>query len=65
MMDRAPTAEVDDKAFSSDFENVMKKAQNLRKTEDFVLVVAPPMRFERMAFRLGGERSILLSYGGL
>ena len=26
--------------------------------------MAPPTRFERVAFRLGGERSILLSYGG-
>ena len=26
--------------------------------------MAPPTRFERMAFRLGGERSIRLSYGG-
>ena len=26
--------------------------------------LAPPTRFERVAFRLGGERSILLSYGG-
>ena len=27
--------------------------------------MAPPTRFERVAFRLGGERSILLSYGGI
>ena len=27
--------------------------------------MAPPTRFERVAFRLGGERSILLSYGGV
>ena len=26
-------------------------------------VLASPARFERAAFRLGGERSILLSYG--
>ena len=28
-----------------------------------VLSLASPARFERAAFRLGGERSILLSYG--
>ena len=28
-----------------------------------VFSVASPARFERAAFRLGGERSILLSYG--
>ncbi len=27
--------------------------------------VASPARFERTAFRLGGERSILLSYGDI
>ncbi len=27
--------------------------------------MAPSTRFERVAFRLGGERSILLSYEGL
>ena len=26
--------------------------------------LAPPARFERTTFRLGGERSILVSYGG-
>ncbi len=28
-------------------------------------VLASPARFERTAFRLGGERSILLSYGDI
>ena len=28
-----------------------------------VFLLASPARFERAAFRLGGERSILLSYG--
>ena len=32
---------------------------------NFRLFLAPPTRFERVAFRLGGERSILLSYGGI
>ena len=29
----------------------------------FAAFLASPARFERTAFRLGGERSILLSYG--
>ena len=29
----------------------------------FIFCLAFPARFERAAFRLGGERSILLSYG--
>ena len=31
----------------------MKKAQNLRKTEDFVLILAPAGGFEPLAYRLG------------
>ena len=34
-------------------------------TETVPGLLAPPTRFERVAFRLGGERSILLSYGGV
>ena len=52
-------------AFPLSFQKVMKKAQNLRKTEDFVLEVAPAGGFEPLAFRLGGGRSILLSYAGI
>ncbi len=34
------------------------------KIDDFRRFLAPSARFERAAFRLGGERSILLSYEG-
>ena len=45
--------EVEDIAFTLKFQKVMKKAQNLRKTEDFVLVMAPTGGFEPLAYRLG------------
>lgn len=37
-----------------------KKPPNIQGNS---VVLASPARFERAAFRLGGERSILLSYG--
>ncbi len=39
-----------------------KKSQS--HCRDWLFPMAPPTRFERMAFRLGGGRSIHLSYGG-
>ena len=43
----------------------------LKNKKSYILIsqnvafnLAPPTRFERMAFRLGGGRSIHLSYGG-
>ena len=36
---------------------------NTRNRLGYGVFVAHPARFERAAFRLGGERSILLSYG--
>ncbi len=51
---------------SSCFVNVsasdMKKRQRLDKANRCREFVVSLMRFERTAFRLGGERSILLSY---
>ena len=52
-------------AFSLDLQNVMKKHKTFGKTEDFVLILAPAGGFEPLAYRLGGGRSIQLSYAGL
>ena len=41
----------------------IKNAANHEKTVCGVAFLASPARFELTAFRLGGERSILLSYG--
>ena len=40
-----------------------KAHKNAAKLLHFAAFLASPARFERTAFRLGGERSILLSYG--
>ena len=40
-----------------------KAHKNAAKHLHFAAFLASPARFERTAFRLGGERSILLSYG--
>ena len=45
---------------------MLLRAKALKKTAKllhFAAFLASPARFERTAFRLGGERSILLSYG--
>ena len=65
MQDKAPASKAENQAFPIGFQKVMRKAQNLRKTEDLVLVLAPAGGFEPLAFRLGGGRSILLSYAGI
>ena len=41
----------------------VKAHKNAAKLLHFTAFLASPARFERTAFRLGGERSILLSYG--
>lgn len=40
-----------------------KAHKNAAKLLHVAAFLASPARFERTAFRLGGERSILLSYG--
>ena len=50
-------------AFSYEIQKVIEKAQNLRFSEDFVLLMAPAGGLEPLAYCLGGSRSILLSYG--
>ena len=52
-------------AFALKFRKDMKKHKTYGKTEDFVLVMAPAGGFEPLAYRLGGGRSIHLSYAGL
>ena len=42
-----------------------KAHKNAAKLLHFAAFLASPARFERTAFRLGGERSILLSYGDI
>ena len=44
-----------------------EREKNKKKSPENVVfsgLLASPARFERAAFRLGGDRSILLSYGG-
>ena len=41
----------------------VKAHKNAAKLLHVAAFLASPARFERTAFRLGGERSILLSYG--
>ena len=41
----------------------MDRKKKTQKNAYFSGLLASPARFERAAFRLGGERSILLSYG--
>lgn len=42
-----------------------KERREPSKTKAPGVQMASPARFERAAFRLGGERSILLSYGDI
>ena len=51
-------------AFSYEIQKVIEKAQNLRFSEDFVLLMAPAGGLEPLAYCLGGSRSIQLSYAG-
>lgn len=37
----------------------------MQQTIEFTAFLAPPSRFELLACRLGGDRSIQLSYGGV
>ena len=47
-------------AFSYEIQKVIEKAQNLRFSEDFVLLMAPAGGLEPLAYCLGGSRSIQL-----
>ena len=51
-------------AFSYEIQKVIEKAQNLRFSDDFVLLMAPAGGLEPLAYCLGGSRSIQLSYAG-
>lgn len=42
-------------AFSYEIQKVIEKAQNLRKTEDFVLLMAPAGGLEPLAYCLGEQ----------
>lgn len=42
-----------------------KICRNKRNSRRMTAVLASPARFERATFRLGGGRSILLSYGDI
>lgn len=44
-------------AFSYEIQKVIEKAQNLRKTEDFVLLMAPAGGLEPLAYCLGVKLS--------
>ena len=56
---------MEDKASTLEFQKVMKKHKILGFSEDFVLILAPAGGFEPLAYRLGGGRSIHLSYAGI
>ena len=60
-----PTTEVEDKASTLEYQKVMKKHKIFGSSEDFVLILAPAGGFEPLAYRLGGGRSIHLSYAGI
>ena len=55
-------------AMSAVFASQMPNDNSVNPLELRVVIcstLAPPARFERTTFRLGGERSILVSYGGI